>query len=101
MAAITNYEKFGILHKDILAEIKEVPDYNDTDDHTITKGMKKKADWAKRMRKLRLDIVEMKNKITACNVSDHVTLIDNLELATITANELLSKYSPVPSLPGC
>ena len=91
MAAITNYEKCGILHKDLLAEIKEVPDYNDTDDHTITKGMKKKADWAKRMRELRLDIVETKNKITACNVSDHVALIDTLELDTIAANELLAK----------
>ena len=31
-------------------------------------GMKKKTDWAKRMRDLRLDIVETKNKITTNNV---------------------------------
>ena len=91
MAAITNYEKCSVLYEDLLAEIKEVPDYNDTDDHTITKGMKRKADWAKCMRELRLDIIETKNKITACNVSDHATLIDSLEQATTTANELLSK----------
>ena len=70
MAAITSYEKCSILYKDLLAEIKEVPDYNDTDEHTISKGMKKKTNWAKRMRELRLDIVETKNKITASNVSD-------------------------------
>ena len=70
MSAITHYEKCNILHDDLLSEIKEVPDYNDTDDHTITKGMKKKSDWSKRMRELRLDIIETKNKITACNVSD-------------------------------
>ena len=64
MAAITSYEKCSILYKDLLAEIKEVPDYNDTDEHTISKGMKKKTNWAKRMRELRLDIVETKNKIT-------------------------------------
>ena len=46
MAAITNYEKCSVLHENLLAEIKEVPDYNDTDDHTFTKGMKKKAFWA-------------------------------------------------------
>ena len=91
MAAITNYEKCSVLYEDLLAEIKEVPDYNDTDDHTITKGMKRKADWAKRMRELRLDIIETKNKITACNVSDHANLIDSLEQATTIANELLSK----------
>ena len=78
MAAITNYEKCSILYKDHLAEIKEIPDYHDTDDHTISKGMKKKTDWAKRMRELRLNIVETKNNITANNVSDHLTLIDTL-----------------------
>ena len=91
MAATTNYEKCGILYKDFLAEIKEVADYNDTEDHTISKGMKKKTDWTKRMRELRLDIIETKNKITACNVSDHVALIDTLEHDTIAANELLAK----------
>ena len=78
MSAITHYEKCNILHDDLLSEIKEVPDYNDTDDHTITKGMKKKSDWSKRMRELRLDIIETKNKITACNVSDYVHLIDSV-----------------------
>ena len=53
-------------------------------------GMKKKADWVKRMRELRLDIVETTNKITANNVSDHVTLIDTLEVNIASANELLT-----------
>ena len=44
MSTITNYEKCNILYKDLLAEIKEVPSYHDTDDHTISMGMKKKAD---------------------------------------------------------
>ena len=79
------------LYNDLLAEIKEIPDYKDTDDHTITKGMKRKVDWSKRMKELRLDIIETKNKITACNVSDHTNLIDNLQQATSIANELLSK----------
>ena len=90
MAAITNYEKCSILYKDLLAEIKEIPDYHDTDDHTISMGMKKKTDWAKRMRDLRLDIVKTKNKITANNVSDHVSLIDTLEIDTAAANEFLA-----------
>ena len=59
MAAITNYEKCRILYKDLLAEIRGIPDYHDTDDHTISMGM----------RELRLDIVETKNKITANKVS--------------------------------
>ena len=90
MAAITNYEKCNILYKDLLAEIQEIPDYHDTDDHTISMGMKKKTDWAKCMRDLRLDIVETKNKITANNVSDHVSLIDTLEVDTAAANEFLA-----------
>ena len=43
------------------------------------------------MRELGLDIVETKNKITAGNVSDHVALIDTLELDTIATNELLAR----------
>ena len=54
-------------------------------------GMKKKTEWAKRMRDLRLDIVETKNKITANNVSDHVSLNDTLlEFNTAAANDFLA-----------
>ena len=54
-------------------------------------GMKKKTNWAKRMRDLRLDIVETKNKITANNVSDHVSLIDPLlEVNTAATNDFLA-----------
>ena len=90
MAAIPNYKKCSNLYKDLLADINEVPDYNDTDDHTIFKGMKKKTNRAKRMRELRLDIVETKNKITASNVSDQVFLINTPGLDTVAANELLA-----------
>ena len=46
-------------------EIGAVPAYHSKDDHTITMGMKKKAGWVKRMRELRLDMIETKNNITA------------------------------------
>ena len=71
MAVITNYEHCVLQYEDLHAEITEIPDYKNTNDHNVFLGMKKRGDWTKRMRQLRLDIVSTRNRVTAYSVSDY------------------------------
>ena len=49
MAVITNYEHCILQYADLHAEIIEVPDYQHTDDHIISRDMRRKVDWTTRM----------------------------------------------------